>query len=347
VWGKDRERFPEVVEFEGEVRDCWSGSGFAWAVAIVSSRAVFVNNQVRLIPFLDMANHNDIGSDEIRGGTMGTFGTTKGAIFTAGNARKYAKGEEVFCTYGPKSAAEYLLEHGFIPEKLRSMGMCIAEVRFEIGEEEEGEEGGDGDAGVSEFYDDKLDVLEFETYESAPMSPTQTFDVVSQQDQTESEPDPAMIQFLRLAKLAGKDAFMLESIFRKDVWEFMSLPVSERNERDALDAVANACSTALGDAEGPSLAEAEKEEGSNSNHPSVLCAVVRESEGRALGRTLEYINREKEALDLKEYYQERRLKDLGLDSEWSKDDTMAGNSAFDVDEELGYGQVRNAGSMDW
>jgi len=351
VWGVDRETFPEVVEFEGGERECFSGEGFKWAMAIVSSRAVFVNNQVRLIPFLDMANHNDIGVDEIRGGTMGLLGTTKGAVLNAGHARKYAKGDEVFCSYGPKSAAEYLLEHGFIPDKLRSFGMCIAEVSFEISEEdgveeEEGEEEGGADKGVSPFYDDKLDVLEFETYDQAPMAPTQSFDVVSQQDQTESEPDPAMIQFLRLAKLAGKDAFLLESVFRKDVWGFMSLPVSERNERDSLEAVADACSAALGGMEGASL-EKVLADGGSGDDPSVLCAVVRESEGRALGRTLEFVNREKEALDLKEYYQERRLKDLGLDSEWNTDESSAKGSAFDVDDELGYGQVRTPGNMDW
>jgi hypothetical protein len=50
--------------------------------------------------------------------------------------------------------------------------------------------------------------------------------------------------------------------------------------------------------------------------------------------------REKEALDLKEYYQERRLKDLGLDSEWSQEDDM-------VDSDLNFGQTRQPGSADY
>ncbi len=40
----------------------------------------------------------------------------------------------------------------------------------------------------------------------------------------------------------------------------------------------------------------------------------------ALERTKEYMIREKEALDLKEYYQECWLKSLGLDSEWNPED---------------------------
>ena len=59
-----------------------------------------------------------------------------------------------------------------------------------------------------------LDILEFETYDSAPMEPSQSFDLVSELGR-DGEPDPAMIQFLRLVKLGTKDAFLLESVFRK------------------------------------------------------------------------------------------------------------------------------------
>ncbi len=45
------------------------------------------------------------------------------------------------------------------------------------------------------FRDDKLDVLEYETYDLAPMEPLQTFDVAGGPGLT-GEPDPAMVQFL-------------------------------------------------------------------------------------------------------------------------------------------------------
>ena len=81
----------------------------------------------------------------------------------------------------------------------------------------------------------------------------------------------------------------------------------------------------------------------NKNSPASLCAIVRESEHKALTRTLEFVGREKEALDLKEYYQTRRLKDLGLDSEWSPDDKPpTGDEDF-----LDYGQTRIPGSLDF
>ena len=76
------------------------------------------------------------------------------------------------------------------------------------------------------------------------MEPSQWFDVAGGPGST-GEPDPAMMQFLRLAKLGGKDAFLLESIFRQEVWGFMSEPVSEDYERIAVNAVIDACRDAL------------------------------------------------------------------------------------------------------
>jgi len=327
VWEADRQKFPASVELNGETYPCFNREGFTWAIAIVASRSVFVDGSSRLIPVMDMANHDDIGADEVVGGTMGTFGTTKGAVVKTANGKTYEKGSEFFASYGPKSSAEYLLEHGFLPKASRSMQTCVAELTFEIDEEDR-------------FRDDKLDILEFETYDNAPMEPVQSFDVVSEAGR-DGEPDPAMIQFLRLVKLGTKDAFLLESVFRKDVWEFMSLPVSEPNERTVLETIANSCSKALAGMEGIEAPEDEDE-----NSPQSLCAIVRESETKALSRTLEYVEREKEALDLKEYYQERRLKDLGLDSEWNPDES---GSALgdDYDDDLSFGQTRAPGSLDW
>ena len=39
----------------------------------------------------------------------------------------------------------------------------------------------------------------------------------------------------------GKDAFLLESIFRKEIWGFVSEPVSEDNERAVTTAVTGVC----------------------------------------------------------------------------------------------------------
>lgn len=330
IWSKDRSRFPEKVILNGEEYECFTPQGFVWAIAIVSSRSVFVDGSLRLVPFMDMVNHDDVGTQEVNGGFMGTFGTTKGVELKTGKGRICQTGDEVYSSYGPKSGAEYLLEHGFVPKAARSGTTSVAELTFEVDDKDR-------------FYDDKLDILEFETYESAPMEPSQSFDVVSEVG-SDGEPDPALIQFLRLVKLGNMDAFLLESVFRKEVWGFMSMPVSEGNERDVLDTIAGACSKALGE-----IDDIEKEIDVNEpthGSPEELCLVVREAERKALSRTLEFVSREKEALDLKEYYQERRLKDLGLDSEWNADESPG--LGLD-DDEFGFapGQTRAPGGLDW
>lgn len=308
VFSKDRVKFPETVEWNGQEIPCFSTKGFAWAMALSQSRSVFVDARLRLLPLIDICNHDD-DANEISGGTMGPFKTTKGALIVANE--EYKEGEEVFCSYGPKSAADYLLEHGFCPPLCWKTS--VSEITLELDQEDR-------------FYDDKLDILEFETYDQAPMDPSQSFDVVSVLGR-DGEPDPAMIQFARLKSLGGTDAFLLESIFRKEIWGFMSLPVSERNELAVVDSISELIQNSLDDLEK-----------CPSGGPEV-CTKLRESETKALTRTLEFLQREKQALDLKEYYQERRLKDLGLDSEWSPEDDMT--------PDLGFGQTRAPGGADY
>jgi len=312
VFGKDRDTFPETVTINDKEVPCFSLEGYRWAMAISQSRSIFVDGVVRILPIFDVCNHDD-DANEISGGTMGAFGTTKGAQLVA--SRSYKTGEEIFCSYGPKSAADYLIEHGFCPPQ--SLKMAVSEITLELDSDDR-------------FYDDKLDILEFETYDQAPLDPTQQFDLVSVPGGRDGEPDPAMIQFARLCQLGGTDAFLLESIFRKDVWGFMSLPVSERNELAVVNVISEICEKSLDD-----LGQCPK------GGPEV-CTLLRESETKAITRTLEFLQREKEALDLKEYYQERRLKDLGLDSEWSPED----DEGF-PDQDLAFGQTRAPGGADY
>mmetsp|Transcript_51420 Transcript_51420/g.142366 ORF Transcript_51420/g.142366 Transcript_51420/m.142366 type:complete len:282 (+) Transcript_51420:1-846(+) len=279
-------------------------------MALTQSRSVFVDASLRLVPLMDFMNHDD-DAKEITDGTMGTFGTVRGSQLVAHKA--YKEGEEVFCSYGPKSAADYLLEHGFCPPQ--AWKTAVSEISLEVDSEDR-------------FYDDKLDILEFETYDQAPMDPTQSFDLVSAPGR-DGEPDPAMIQFARLCQLGGTDAFLLESIFRKEVWGFMALPVSEKNEFSVIKQISDSCEKAIED-----LNQCPQ------GGPEV-CQKLRASETKAITRTLEFLRREKEALDLKEYYQERRLKDLGLDSEWSQEDDIG------ADPDLGFGQTRAPGGADY
>ena len=203
VFDKDRERFPATVvpswraaEADTEL-PCFSLAGYTWAMALVQSRSFFLDGTLRLIPFLDACRHDSDAVEIQSTGLRSLWGSVKGAQLVAD--RDYTEGEEVKCSYGPKSAAEYLLDHGFVPEACWKVP--VSELTFEVDPEDR-------------FYDDKLDILEFETYNEEPMDPTQSFDVVLAG--AEEQPDPAMIQFLRLCKLGATDAFLLESIFRKD-----------------------------------------------------------------------------------------------------------------------------------
>jgi [ribulose-bisphosphate carboxylase]-lysine N-methyltransferase len=308
VFDKDRTMFPATVQRNGLEIPCFSVQGYRWAMALTQSRSVFVDGSIRLVPLMDFFNHDD-DAKEVADGAMGTFGTVRGSQLVA--HKQYKAGEEIFCSYGPKSAADYLLDHGFCPPQ--AWKTAVSELVLELNPDDR-------------FYDDKLDILEFETYDQAPMDPTQSFDLISAPGR-DGEPDPAMIQYARLCQLGGTDAFLLESIFRKEVWGFMSLPVSERNELAVIQQISEQCEKGLEDLN-------QCPEGG----PEV-CTQLRTSEKKAITRTLEFLRREKEALDLKEYYQERRLKDLGLDSEWTPEDDMS--------EDLGFGQTRAPGGADY
>lgn len=54
----------------------------------------------------------------------------------------------------------------------------------------------------------------------------------------DAPPPEEMLAFLRLLHLAGPDAFLLESIFRNEVWSHMQMPVSEDNEKAVCQSMA-------------------------------------------------------------------------------------------------------------
>lgn len=58
---------------------------------------------------------------------------------------------------------------------------------------------------------------------------------------TASQKNPQLVQFLRLLCLSGEDSFLLETIFRQEVWEFMEEPVSQNNEKAVNEALSTRC----------------------------------------------------------------------------------------------------------
>jgi hypothetical protein len=75
IWSSNRENYPE--EF-------FSLRQFVWAMSIVNSRSVFVNGMQRIVPIIDFCNHDDAGTEEVKGGFTGVFGTTACVQIKAG-----------------------------------------------------------------------------------------------------------------------------------------------------------------------------------------------------------------------------------------------------------------------
>jgi len=54
-----------------------------------------------------------------------------------------------------------------------------------------------------------------------------------------------LLAYLRLAALTGPDAFLLEALFRRDVWGHLQNPISQENEEGLCRTMIEGCSGAL------------------------------------------------------------------------------------------------------
>ncbi|CAM9671394.1 unnamed protein product [Chrysoparadoxa australica] len=276
VFSADRAKFPEEV---------FSLDNWLWAVGIVVSRSFFVDGLLRLAPMVDFANHGDRPGDykEVYGGGMAIFGRK---VIKVDAGKDYYAGDEVLVSYGPKGSAAYVEELGFLPEvdinAESETSQSFVELEFEMREDDR-------------LLDDKLDILE-----QQEMRPDQTFEIFSF-----GEPDPELLQYLRLVMLEGEDAFLMEAVFRGDVWGFMSEPVSQTNEKAMLDYLSQRCLA--------ELAKMQQPISSSSSYRLRVCTELRTREMSCLERMVTWCRMDGEALDRKTYYQERRLRDLGLD----------------------------------
>lgn len=267
-----------------------------WLVAVgwVVSRAVEVGDDgLCLVPGADLVDHDDLLDpfDEMAAcSAKKQFGRGKSVVLKA--AADGRAGDKVVGSYGPLPASEYLERYGFLPARGAARRFAAtADLRFELDAEDR-------------FIDDKLTVL----YENGAIDG----------DDAESgffeccvggEPDLEVLRFLRLSALVGGDAFLLEPIFANELWDFLAAPISPDNERAALEAVraeADALQRTLLDA-GPAAGDARFE-------------ALRRTELDALDATLNWVAADLSMLAGKEYYQEKRLKSLGLDTEWSEDE---------------------------
>lgn len=75
IWSLDEEKYP---------KDLFTLRRFLWAMAVVSTRSVFVNGAQIIVPVIDFCNHDDVATEEVQGGFTGVFGSTPCVQIKAG-----------------------------------------------------------------------------------------------------------------------------------------------------------------------------------------------------------------------------------------------------------------------
>jgi len=277
---------------------------YKWAVSVVTARAVKAEKLpggLALAPLIDRAFECAPGSAKTALEFAGMFREPRIAL-TAGVpvASGDVLGAELEC-----SPSKMLSRHG------------VASFS---------EAGGQFDLALAispmdRFYDDKADILEV-----WGLAEEQEFKLLSS-----GELDEEMKAFLRLTCVQATDAFLLEPVFRNEVWEFMQLPVSPVNEELMLD-------TLIGTCEGYLEAMSSKDSDDMTLRDKVdapirarLAAAAVLSEKRALRATLRACLAAKEQLGELEYYQERRLRLLNLDRPLDESEIVDPDVDFDRD----------------
>lgn len=254
---------------------------FKWAMGQVKGKHVFLGDEAVLVPGMDIISFDPLSESEPFLAGAGMFG---GKVVKVQADRPYRKGDQVHMSYGLKGAAQCLEDHGVVPEV--QLADCSCELVVTVG---------DGD----KFKDDKLNLLEDHGY-----GPKATFDLEAD---TELDIDPLLMQYLRLKFIEGKDAFILEACLSGTAWEQLSQPFSKGNEVKVIDYLIETCDTQLKALTPPDL-------GGNPREGPMLRLL--EQERGALEGTLARLRMDKETLaeglDPREYYQERRLRELDL-----------------------------------
>ncbi|KAL4444028.1 hypothetical protein ABPG75_011765 [Micractinium tetrahymenae] len=294
LFGPNGQAFdPAVFSFES----------FLWAACTVRARShpPLDGGSIALVPLADMTQHQrDAASAgwqvKQAGGLFGAGGSTALVMEAAAGM---AAGEPVAMDFGPsKTDGQLLVDHGVLDPLFSRASYALT---LELSEEDRN-------------FHDKLDILELSGLQQAS-------EFVLRAD---AAPEEGLLPLLRLLNLQGADTFLLESIFRSEVWEHMQLPVTEDNERACYQQLIDGCSAALAgypttiDEDLALLNSGGLQPGSRKQQ----AVRVRLGEKEALDATLRYFEDRIGRLSGMEYYAERRLKRLGL-----LDDS--GNSTWD------------------
>ncbi|XVF03290.1 hypothetical protein REPUB_Repub04eG0248600 [Reevesia pubescens] len=263
---------------------------FFWAFGILRSRAFsrLRGQNLVLIPLADLINHSpSITTEDYAWEIKGAGLFSRDLLFSLRSPVSVKAGEQVLIQYDlNKSNAELALDYGFIESKSERNAYTLT---LEISESDP-------------FFGDKLDIAE-----TNGLGETAYFDIVLGRPLP-----PALVPYLRLVALGGTDAFLLESIFRNTVWGHLDLPISRANEELICRVVRDACKSALSGYH-TTIEEDEKLMEVGNLDPRLGIAVgIRAGEKKVLQQIDEIFKGRESELDELEYYQERRLKDLGL-----------------------------------
>ncbi|KAF4396769.1 hypothetical protein F8388_004737 [Cannabis sativa] len=263
---------------------------FFWAFGILRSRAfsrMRAQNLV-LIPLVDFINHSHkVASEEHAWEVKGPAGLFSwDYLFSLRSPIPVKAGEQVVIQYDiNKSNAELALDYGFIDPLVERNAYTLT---LEISESDP-------------FYGDKLDIAEANGW-----SETAYFDIFLNRPLP-----PAMLPYLRLVALGGTDAFLLETIFRNSILGHLEYPISHANEELICRVVRQACKSALS-GYNTTIEEDEKLKGEKLESRLEIAVGIRQGEKKVL-QQIDGMFKERELeLNELEYYQERRLKDLGL-----------------------------------
>ncbi|KAG5240157.1 hypothetical protein OIU76_013536 [Salix suchowensis] len=262
---------------------------FSWAFGILRSRSFsrLRGQNLVLIPLADLVNHSpDItiedGVYEIKG--AGLF--SRDLIFSLRSPISLKAGEQVLIQYNLNmSNAELAVDYGFIEAK---SDRNMYTLTLQISESDP-------------FFGDKLDIAE-----TNGLGEIADFDIV-----LGNPLPPTLLPYLRLVALGGTDVFLLESIFRNTIWGHLELPVSPANEELICRVVRDACKSALSGYH-TTIEEDEKLKRKELNPRLEIAVGIRAEEKKVLQQIDEIFKQRQSELDELEYYQERRLKDLGL-----------------------------------
>lgn len=271
-------------------RSTFSFDRFVWAFAILRSRALppcDSGSDIALIPGLDLANYSPSASgSRLEKAKEGFFPRRQLMVLKAHTG--LSEGDEIFVDYGigQKNDRETALDFGFI-EPIESKPAYQLSIRI---------------PNSDPLKDDKDDCLSVCSLSEEP-----TFDL----QPTDPVPD-GLLPALRLLQLGGQDAFLLEATFRDQILSIVENPISKENEAAVYEYMLDGCRQILSGYSTSSDEERSVLQSNDSTLAQRTASLITLGEKQSLRATMDEFEAQLGRLDSLEYYQERRLRQLGL-----------------------------------